>query len=195
MQNAEESRGGARGAELEGFVVMGLSLGAATLIAVTALLSGAVGCASAASDGAEDETAEGALIPAQLFSAACRVSIPADDGTIGVATVSGRFRVGNDGALSAADNVPVRLMMPGGQEKTVKLRSGKVVDAENDLFELTVAFGLFSVGVRYDGAKAKGNNQNVRIDTPLKGPATYDGSCTFKDEAGGSADGKVAPST
>lgn len=174
---------------------MGLLLRAAGLIAVTGLLVGAAGCSSAATDDAEDVVAEGALIPAQLFSAACKVSIPADDGTVGIATVSGRFRVANDGALSAADNVPVRLMMPGGEEKTVKLRSGKVLDAENDLFELTVAYGVFSVGVRYDGGKAKGNKLNVRIDAPLKGPATYDGTCTFKDEAGRVADGKVAPTT
>ncbi len=175
------------------FLAMGLSLRSAALFALACLsLGGPIGCGASASG--EESVDEGALIPAQLFSADCKVSIPADDGTVGTAKVLGRFRVASDGALSPADGAPVHFQLPSKQDQTVKLRSGRVIDAENDVFELTVAYGLFSVSVRYDGSKAKGNKQNVRIEAPVKGASIYDGTCTFKDEAGRVADGKVAPS-
>lgn len=149
----------------------------------------AAGCASAASDGSDgSDVSEGALIPAKAFSAKCDVTMPKDDGTTTSATVSGRFLVANDGTLSAADRAPIHVIKDGDDTK-VTLKTGRVIDAEKDIFEVSASYGIFTVGVHYDGSHK--NAKNVRITMPMKGEQTYDGVCRFTDESGNDADGKV----
>lgn len=151
--------------------------------------SAMAGCsASAAGDADEGDVSEGALIPTKAFSAKCDVKMPKDDGSIGNATVSGRFLVSSDQTLSAADSAPIHVVFDG-KDTAVKLKTGRVVDAENDVFEVTATYGIFTVSVHYDGRHK--NDKNVRIAMPLKGENAYDGECRFKDEAGADADGKV----
>jgi hypothetical protein len=184
-----------RGSKLEATFDMAARRRTTPLLLLAALLAAtSFGCAGSAADQGDDgelEASEGALIPATLFSATCTVSIPADDGTVDTAHVSGRFRVGAGGTLSAADSAPVHVAMPGGKDESVKLRQGRVIDAEHDVFELTVAYGLFSVGVHYDGTHASSGPGSIRLEVPLKGTSTYAGTCAFEDESGQPAGGKV----
>lgn len=149
----------------------------------------ATGCSAGAE--AEDPTdvSEGALIPTKAFSASCTVKMPNDDGTVGTARVTGKFKVSAKGNLSAADRAPIHVIQPDGSDTAITLKSGKVIDSENDKFEVAATYGMFDVSVKYDGSKK--NKKNVVIEAPFKGTQTYDGVCKFKDDAEADADGKV----
>lgn len=163
-------------------------LSASASLLVLGLL--ALGCSSGA-DGEDPATdvSEGALIPTKAFSASCTVKMPNDDGTIGTARVTGKFKVSAKGNLSAADKTPIHVIQPDGSGTAITLKSGKVIDSENDKFEVAATYGMFEVSVKYDGSKK--NKKNVVIEAPFKGTQTYDGVCKFKDDAEQDADGKV----
>jgi len=157
-----------------------------SLFVVVLALAGSLMACSGAGD-EEVSADEGALIPAKAFSADCAVKQPKDDGTVSITHVKGRFVV-NAGAISAADAELIHVINGEGKDTTVTLKTGRVIDAEKDIFEVQARYGIFSVDVHYDGSLKE---KNVTITASLKGTSSYDGSCTFVDEAGGNASGKV----
>lgn len=154
------------------------------LVAVFAL--GLFACGSSGSSSSTDDTDQGALIPTKAFTASCEMSVVKDTKTI-KGYFTGSFNVSTDGKLSGTkDPLYVSIGEPGRKDHQLVVKSGKVIDAQNDIMDFvateTILNGkvqTFDVTVHYDGTKKK-----IDVDSIPTGKDTYDGTCTFKDDSG-----------